>query len=114
MIARVVGVCAAIAVVIALGWGGHEVFGSCTVGVTGTDATVTVKGWKAGAECRRLRATDSTGLYDRREPPTGDVMCEMPHGRQRYIVRDRGLLMVVGRSLCAWLPDPSGRRRPAQ
>jgi hypothetical protein len=88
-------------------YGMREVVSSCAVGVSGTDATVTVHGFRSDTACADLtRGSGATTIYDRQEPPTGRVLCEVNHNRQRYVVRDDGLLMITGRSICAVLNDP--------
>ena len=102
--------------VLALGaaaYGSHRFLGSCSVGVTGTDATVTVSGWRATAACHDLQAQDSRWVYLREEPLVGDVLCEVRRDHRHYVVRDKGALLLVGRMACAALNDSSSwRQRP--
>jgi hypothetical protein len=74
---------------------------SCVVGVTGAEATVTVKGFRSGAACADLIASKKHDYYQRDTPPDGGVLCEIQAGQRRYIVRDRGAFMFVGRGLCS-------------
>jgi hypothetical protein len=88
-----------------LGVGGawKEAGRSCMVGVTGTEASVTVSGWHAVDACQAIVKSEPTTYYLRETPPTEGVLCEMSSHGRRYIVRDRGLVMVVGRVICSAL-----------
>lgn len=74
---------------------------SCVVGVTGADATVTVKGFRSGSMCSALVESKKHGFYERETAPDGSVLCEVQHDRRRYVVRDRGTFMLIGRNLCS-------------
>ena len=89
----------------------HERTSSCVVGVTGAEATVTVKGFRSGAACADLVASKKRDYYQRDTPPDGSVLCEIQQGHRRYIVRDRGAFMFVGRGLCATIADEAKENR---
>ena len=87
---------------------------SCTVGVSGTDATLTVSGWRSGDLCGRLVEKSTRAYYRRDASPTGSVLCEYDDDGRHYVVRDQGALMLIGRGVCAQLAnDPSSLRRSA-
>jgi hypothetical protein len=94
------------------GWATYRRTYTCTVGVSGTDATLTVRGWRASDLCGRL-AEKSPGAYYRRDAsPTGNVLCEYDDEGRHYVVRDQGALMLIGRGICAQLAnDPASLRR---
>ena len=79
----------------------HSTYASCIIGVTGTNASVTVRGWGAPAVCRAAIQDGRKWAYARDEIPTEPVLCEIEQHHRRYIVRDAGVFMIVGRSLCA-------------
>jgi hypothetical protein len=85
----------------------HERTSSCVVGVTGAEASVTVKGFRSSAACADMIASKKRDYYRRDTPPDGGVLCEIQNGQRRYIVRDHGAFMFVGRSLCAAIADDS-------
>ena len=97
----------AVLVLAAVVYGGRQSFRSCSVGVTGTSATVTVSGWRATEGCDHLRSQDSRWIYLREEPLIGDVICEVRRDHRHYVVRDKGSLLLVGRIACAALNDSS-------
>ena len=92
-------------VLIAGGAYAHERTSSCVVGVTGADATVTVKGFGSGSACTALVESKKHGYYERESTPDGSVLCEVQHKRRRYVVRDRGTFMLIGRNLCSSIED---------
>jgi len=92
------------------GCGGSE----CYVGVRGTEASITVKGMFPAGTCEGLVATpekylgaiaddDARDLYAMSERPTQPVICEYTVDGKHMIVRDEGLLKVVGNVLCTSL-----------
>ena len=83
----------------------HERTSSCVVGVNGADATVTVKGFRSGSSCAALVASNKHGFYDRETAPEGSVLCEIQNRGRRYVVRDRGAFMLIGRNLCSTIED---------
>lgn len=72
----------------------------CTIGVTGTAASVTVTGLFAGRACQQLLATGPTALYEMSQTPTQPVVCEQNVSNLRLVVRDEGILKIVGNALC--------------
>jgi hypothetical protein len=83
----------------------HERTSSCIVGVTGADATVTVKGFRSGSSCAALVESKKHGFYERETAPEGSVLCEVQNKGRRYVVRDRGTFMFIGRNLCSSIED---------
>lgn len=78
----------------------HKAMQSCIVGITGTNASVTVRGWGASTACQVAVKEGQAWAYAREEVPTEPVLCEVQQHHRRYIVRDTGGLMLVGRGLC--------------
>ncbi len=86
---------------------------SCTVGVTGTAATMTIQVWSANNDCNALvknqlsflgaPAAQSGGFYLYTETPTNPVICEVDDQGRHIIVRDEGALKLVGGALCSAL-----------
>lgn len=88
---------------------------SCTVGVSGTDATLNVRGWRASTLCARLVDKSTRGYYRRDAAPGGSVLCEYDDAGRHYTVRDQGVMMLIGRAVCADLArDPSSLRRSVE
>ena len=81
-------------------WANHERTASCTVGVSGFDAMVTISGWGAPRACRSTLEENPTTQYLRTQPPAGDLMCEYRIDGRRYTVRDRGVFKMLGRGWC--------------
>jgi hypothetical protein len=100
----------------AAGCSGRE----CYVGVRGAAASVTVKSVFPDDTCKALIsnpakyvgdvAQDSTrDLYSMSERPTQPVVCEYVIDGRRFIVRDEGMLKVVGNILCSGLARRADR-----
>jgi len=83
----------------------HERTSSCVVGVNGADATVTVKGFRSSSMCTALVESKKHGFYERESTPEGRVLCEVQNKGRRYVVRDRGTFMFIGRNLCSSIED---------
>src|SRR5215510_10990478 len=83
----------------------HERTSSCVVGVNGADATLTVKGFRSSSICTALVESKKHGFYERESTPEGRVLCEVQNKGRRYVVRDRGTFMFVGRNLCSSIED---------
>lgn len=92
------------------GCGGRE----CYVGVRGSEASITVRASFPGATCDALikRPADYIGdiaegnrreFYAMSEKPTQPAICEYTLDGKRFIVRDDGLLKLVGNVLCSGL-----------
>jgi hypothetical protein len=92
------------------GWYVRGRSGSCVVGVNGAEATVTISGFRSKAACEEMVRSRPTETYIRQSPPEGSVLCEIQRGRSRYVVRDRGALMVVGRAMCASMQPSTARK----
>lgn len=80
---------------------------SCAVGIVGSSASVTVTGLLAGRTCRELLHGQSQKTYERSATPAEPVVCEYQYGRQRLIVRDEGILKLVGNAVCDQLRQTS-------
>lgn len=91
--------------------------GECYVGVRGTAASITVKGMFPSGTCEALiknpvkyvgdLAEDGgRDLYAMSERPTQPVVCEHRVEGRTFVVRDDGVLKLVGNILCSSL----GRR----
>ena len=94
--------------------------GECYVGVKGTAASVTVKGTFPNDTCKALIsnpakfvgdiAQDSAkDLYAMSERPTQPQVCEYTIDGRSFIVRDDGMLKVVGNVLCSGLARRADR-----
>ncbi len=103
------------AVAVAL-WGVYSVIvsnQSCTVGITGTAASITFQGHRSNDVCQSIvdsSASSSTKVYLMTAAPQGTVLCEGEYAYQgyrsgldalsgptvHYIVRDTGLFDLVG------------------
>lgn len=94
-----------------LGWVGHSTLSTCVVGVTGTDATVSVSGWQALRFCDGMIEGMGKKAYLREEPVTGHVLCEVRERGQKLVVRDDGVFMLVGRQLCGSLTEQQPKPR---
>jgi len=88
---------------------GHQTIGSCTLGVHGTSATLTVSGWAHQSACQHLIKSNPWGIWEdvSNEPPSGDSTCEVRRDHRRYFVRDGGLpAFAMGRSICTAMSGP--------
>ena len=95
--------------------------GECYVGVRGTAASITVKGTFPGGTCEALISNPAKfvgniaedgarDLYAMSERPTQPVICEYTIDGRSFIVRDEGMLKVVGNLLCSGLVRRVDRR----
>lgn len=91
-----VGVCVAAASV-----GGYHATSTCTIGVRGTRASITVHGPGATFRCKNFMPDSSDNYYIRSERATEPVLCEGERSGLHYAVRDDGVLVLVGRVLCS-------------
>ena len=102
---------AAIKVVVLLGVVGfgfyyirtHE---SCTVGVTGTSASVTVDGAGANAQCSAIVSGAPSGVgyqYQAGAQPGAAVICQDDIQGDVFTVRDQGAVTAAGRAMCVYL-----------
>lgn len=93
--------------------------GECFVGVRGTAASVTVKGAFPAATCKAVIETParffgdladgSKDLYEMTEKPAQPVVCEHTIDGKRFVVRDDGMLKVIGNAMCAGLSKRADR-----
>ena len=95
--------------------------GECYVGVKGTAASVTVKGTFPNDTCKALIANpakyvgdiaedSAKDLYAMSERPTQPQVCEYSLDGRTFIVRDEGMLKVVGNVLCSGLAKRADRQ----
>lgn len=94
--------------------------GECYVGVKGTAASVTVKGAFPNDTCKALIANpakfvgdiaedSARDMYAMSERPTQPQVCEYPIDGRTFVVRDDGMLKVVGNVLCSGLAKRAAR-----
>jgi hypothetical protein len=83
----------------------------CSIGISGTAASLTVRGWAAGQACREImtgRGQESgTTWYEKTEQLVPTVICEYTISGRRFIVRDDGALKIAGSAICAYLEKRS-------
>ena len=88
--------------------------GECYVGVKGTAASVTVKGTFPNDTCKSLIANpgkyvgdiaedSARDMYAMSERPAQPQVCEYTIDGRNFIVRDEGMLKLVGNVLCSGL-----------
>ncbi len=82
---------------------GIDIGPTCIVGVTGTAATVTVKGWSADQACSAMRAGAQAVTYTYSGNVTNPVVCQYTIRGQQFTVQDQGLIKLVGGALCLLL-----------
>ena len=73
----------------------------CYVGVKGTAATVTVSGLAAGMTCDAIVSSSNGKMYRLSQAPREPAVCEQTVNGQRFLVRDTGVLKVIGNVLCS-------------
>ena len=92
----------------------------CYVGVRGTAASVTVKAMCPDETCQSFSATPAKfvgdvalesgkDMYAMTDRPTQPVICEHTIDGRRFIVRDEGMLKVVGNLMCSGLAKRADR-----
>ena len=92
----------------------------CYVGVRGTAASITVKAMFPHDTCKALIATpekflgdlaqdSSKDMYAMTDRPTQPTVCEHTLDGRRFVVRDEGMLKVVGNLLCSGLAKRADR-----
>jgi hypothetical protein len=78
---------------------------NCSFGVTGTGASITVRGWSSEAACKALRNEANFQTYDLpREASDQPVICDYPLLNDRIVVHDQAA-GTAGDSLCRALHD---------
>lgn len=90
----------------ALNWStiGTLIGPECAIGVTGTDATVTVRGWAAAQEaCAEVRSRIFWPTSRQEGVLPLPVVCRYRLGDRLITVRDAGALKIAGTALCATL-----------
>jgi hypothetical protein len=94
---------------------------NCTVGITGTAATMTIEGWAANQDCSTivggrssfLGTFDPSQVYLYTTTPTNPVVCELDRQGRHLIVRDEGVFKIVGNALCQALRSPTATSQTA-
>ena len=88
---------------------------SCTVGIIGTSATVTIQGWQATQRCDNLfngqqapnaPKIDTSKIYRLDSPPDAPVVCQFDRNGLRVTIRDGGLIKLFGNALCQAILSP--------
>src|SRR5260370_3782888 len=85
--------------------------GTCSLGVYGAAANITLTGGES--ECQSIRELSVTSdgktvFYVMSTTPTGNVICEGDtQDGYHYIVKDTGLFDIVGNDLCSWMLHPT-------
>ena len=76
----------------------------CTIGASGTAATVEFHGWRAGRACRDVAAPGPDGKQTayRDAPRQGSVICRGRYQGLTVTVRDVGILDLEGSTLCQY------------
>lgn len=105
---------------------GYAPWSKCEIGVTGTAASIEFTGSGAGALCNTyfgqasgpnpnlatqldsLQTQLHTSIYQLSSDPTGTELCEGNAQRMHHVVRDSGMLMLVGNVLCRYLGSQGG------
>lgn len=103
-VAFVLGICIGLALA-TLNWHniGMLIGPECTIGLTGTGATVTVKGWAARDACAEVKRQTYWPTYQQEGVLPAPVVCRYSRQGRVYTVRDEGALKVAGAALCATL-----------
>lgn len=94
----------------AIGWYAKESSSTCMVAVKNAEATMMISGLGSSAECEEI-VRRNRDWYVRQSPPDGGVLCEVQRGRKRYVVRDRGVFMLIGRGMCLSLEKQASSDR---
>ena len=91
---------------------GQTVGPSCSFGVTGTAASITVRGWSSGDACKALRSGATFQTYDLpREATNQPVICDYPLANDLIVVHDQAA-GAAGGTLCQALRDAFARPSP--
>ncbi len=85
---------------------------SCTIGVTGSAATITIQAWSAPGDCRDITDGRASFLGGPAAPGSfyavtgttpAPVLCELDKRGRHIIIRDQGFLTLVGSGECELL-----------
>ncbi len=80
---------------------------SCTLGITGTAANVTLSGFGANLACGKVAQQYSEHVYQVSGSAQGSELCEGDITADgltlHYLVRDTGMLNLVGNYVCSQL-----------
>lgn len=85
---------------------------ACTVGLSGSAATITIQGWSATDDCNKIVSGQPSFLGGPAAPgnvylvtgaATAPVLCELDKQGRHLIVRDQGFLTLVGTGECELL-----------
>ena len=91
---------------------------SCSLGFSGTTASLTIKGWTANQDCQAIQTGQTSFLsvlnlpnslislnlvYPLSQSPQEPVVCEVQYGGRDLVVRDADIFHVVGIILCQGL-----------
>lgn len=90
---------------------GRAIGPSCSIGINGTTAVVTVQGWSAPLACQTIthrlagatRGLSAVVLAPRHTDLTAPLVCRTEIAHDQVTVRDRGALKLVGTLLCTAL-----------
>lgn len=92
---------------------GEAIGPSCSLGVTRTAATITIRGWLAPTACKQALSSTTANiaglgsfslLQARPTAATGQVVCEQTAAGLRVTVRDAAGSRLLTRTLCDQLP----------
>ena len=87
---------------------------SCTIGLSGTAATITIQAWSANNDCNDIvngrvsflgDPVKPGGVYLLTSAPTGAILCETDKQGRHLVVRDQGL-NIIGSGECQLLTKP--------
>ena len=99
---------------------------SCTIGYTGSAATITIQGLTANKDCDDAVAgrpglfcsnpggCPANRFYHYTGTPTNPEVCETDYHGRHIIVRDEGVLKIVGNQFCQSLMSPQSTPTPQQ
>ncbi len=82
----------------------HMQSSTCSVGIVGSNATITISGVGAETQCNQI-VTDPNNKVSWYElqgvQPSGNVMCEGTIHGDTIIVRDQGIFNIYGNDICS-------------
>ncbi len=77
---------------------------TCSVGIAGSNATITVSGVGAETQCNQIvtNPNNKVSWYELQGvQPSGNVMCEGTLHGDTIIIRDQGIFNIYGNELCS-------------